>query len=111
MPNCKKWFENTKPDIVTNYLDTGKASLYFMDLPFLGDDSLLASSATYCAGEQGLYWEYHSHLYSNQRGIDSGWANPPACKIMQIFWDLIRLPLQTAWIQENMMNLPYLIWR
>ena len=74
-PNCKKWFENTKPDIVTNYLDTGKANLYFMDLPFLGDDSLPASSATYCAGEQGLYWEYHSHLYSSQRGIDSGWAN------------------------------------
>ena len=74
-PNCKKWFENTKPEIVTNYLETGKANLYFVDLPFLGDDSLPASSATYCANDQGLYWEYHSHLYSNQRGIDSGWAN------------------------------------
>ena len=79
-PNCKKWFENTKPDIVTNYLDTGKANLYFMDLPFLGDDSLPASSATYCAGNQGFYWEYHSILYSNQRGIDSGWANLSSLK-------------------------------
>ena len=74
-PNCKKWFENTKPEIVTNYLETGKSNLYFVDLPFLGDDSLPASSATYCANDQGLYWEYHSHLYSNQRGIDSGWAD------------------------------------
>ena len=74
-PNCKKWFENTKPEIVTNYLETGKANLYFVDLPFLGDDSLPASSATYCANDQGLYWEYHSHLYFNQRGIDSGWAD------------------------------------
>ena len=34
-----------------------------------------ASSATYCAEEQGMYWEYHSYLYSNQRRIDSGWVN------------------------------------
>ena len=74
-PNCKKWFLNTKPDIVTNYIETGKANLYFVDLAFLGDDSLSASSATYCAEEQGLYWEYHSYLYSNQRGIDGGWAD------------------------------------
>ena len=49
--------------------------LYFVDVAFLGNDSLPASSATYCAEEQGMYWEYHSYLYSNQRGIDSGWAN------------------------------------
>ena len=74
-PNCQKWFLNTKPDIVTNYIDTGKANLYFVDLAFLGDDSLTASAATYCAEEQGLYWEYHSYLYLNQRGIDGGWAD------------------------------------
>ena len=55
--------------------ETGIANLYFVDLAFLGDDSLPASAATYCAEKRGLYWEYHSHLYSNQRRIDSGWAN------------------------------------
>ncbi len=74
-PNCQKWFLNTKPDIVKNYIDTGKANLYFVDLAFLGDDSLTASAATYCADEQGRYWDYHSYLYSNQRGIDGGWAD------------------------------------
>ena len=74
-PNCQKWFLNTKPDIVTNFIDTGKTNLYFVDLAFLGDDSLTASAATYCAEEQGFYWEYHSTLYSNQRGIDGGWAD------------------------------------
>ena len=77
-PNCQKWFLNTKPDIVTNFIDTGKANLYFVDLAFLGDDSLTASAASYCAEEQGLYWEYHSSLYSNQRGIDGGWADIPS---------------------------------
>ena len=74
-PNCQKWFLNTKPDIVTNYIDTGKSNLYFVDLAFLGDDSLTAAAATYCADEQERYWDYHSYLYSNQRGIDGGWAD------------------------------------
>jgi len=79
-PNCKKWFLNTKPDIVTNYIDTGKANLYFVDLAFLGDDSLPAAAATYCADEQGLYWDYHSYLYSNQREIDGGWTDYSSLK-------------------------------
>ena len=74
-PKCKQWFSNTKPEIVENYIETGKANLYFVDIAFLGTDSLTAAEATYCAEEEGLYWDFHSHLYSNQRRIDSGWAN------------------------------------
>ncbi len=79
-PNCKKWFLNTKPDIVTNYIETGKANLIFVDIAFLGKDSVPAARATYCAEEQGKYWEYHGFLYSNQMGIDSGWANMDSLK-------------------------------
>ena len=79
-PNCKKWFLNTKPDIVTNYIDTGKANLIFVDIAFLGKDSVPAARATYCAEEQGKYWEYHGFLYSNQMGIDNGWANIDSLK-------------------------------
>ncbi len=79
-PNCKKWFLNTKPDIVTNYIDTGKANLIFVDIAFLGKDSMPAARATYCAEEQGKYWEYHGFLYSNQMGIDNGWANVDSLK-------------------------------
>ncbi|MGH1566253.1 MAG: DsbA family protein, partial [Nitrosopumilus sp.] len=52
----------------------------FVDLAFLGDDSLPAAAATYYANEQGLYWDYHSYLYSNQRGIDSSWADYSSLK-------------------------------
>ncbi len=79
-PNCKKWFLNTKPDIVTNYIDTGKANLIFVDIAFLGKDSVPAARATYCAEEQGKYWEYHDLLYNFQEGIDSGWANSERLK-------------------------------
>ena len=79
-PNCKKWFLNTKPDIITNYIDSGDAKLVFMDIAFLGKDSVPASVATYCAEEQGKYWDYHGFLYSNQLSIDNGWANSDSLK-------------------------------
>ena len=72
---CKKWFEETRPLIIDNYINTGKANLVFIDMPFLGYDSTPASEATYCADDQGRYWDYHSALFEYQQEIDDGWAN------------------------------------
>jgi protein-disulfide isomerase len=73
---CKLWFEETRPQIIENYVETGKANLVFIDMPFLGRDSTPASEATYCADDQGKYWEYHSMLFTYQEDeIDGGWAN------------------------------------
>jgi len=77
---CYKWYHNTKDSIVENYIDTGKANLVFVDLAILGRDSPKASAATYCAEEQGKYWEYHDLLYNFQEGVDSGWANSERLK-------------------------------
>ena len=74
-PKCDQWFQNEKPTIKQDYIDTGKANLLFLDFTFLGDDSNSAANASYCAEEQGKYWEYHSHLYNNQGGINEGWAS------------------------------------
>lgn len=74
-PKCDQWFQNEKPTIKQDYIDTDKVNLYFVDFTFLGDDSMTAANASYCAEEQGKYWEYHSHLYSNQGGINEGWAS------------------------------------
>ncbi|MDA0756596.1 MAG: DsbA family protein [Crenarchaeota archaeon] len=72
---CKLWFEETRPQIIENYINTGKVNLVFVDMPFLGSDSAPASEATYCADDQGKYWDYHSMLYRYQEEIDDGWAN------------------------------------
>lgn len=74
-PQCNRWFTTIKPDIEEQYINTGKANLYFVDLAFFGPDSTNAAEATYCAGDQGKYWEFHNILYSNQQGINDGWAN------------------------------------
>jgi protein-disulfide isomerase len=77
---CYKWYHTTKDSIVQNYIETGKANLIFVDLAILGRDSPKAAAATYCAEEQGKYWEYHDLLYNFQEGVDSGWANSERLK-------------------------------
>ena len=73
---CYHWFHNTRSTLIDNYIETGKAKLVFVDLPFLGRDSPKAAQASYCAEDQGKYWEYHTILYTFQDGPpDSGWAD------------------------------------
>ena len=78
---CYNWFHTHKPAIYENYIATGKANLVFVDLAFLGRDSPTASQASYCAEDQGMYWEYHDLLYNSQESrIDGGWANSERLK-------------------------------
>ena len=73
---CYLWFHTTRSPLIDNYIETGKAKLVFVDLPFLGRDSPKAAHASYCAEDQEKYWEYHSMLYTFQDGPpDSGWAD------------------------------------
>ena len=73
---CYAWFHHTRDTLIDNYIETGKAKLVFVDLPFLGRDSITAAQASYCAEDQGMYWEYHTMLYTFQDGHpDSGWAD------------------------------------
>lgn len=63
---CKKWFQETKPIIMKNYIDAGKINMIFIDMEPPDKSTLLASEATYCANEQGKYWDYHNILFSSQ---------------------------------------------
>ncbi len=78
---CFNWFHNTKPAIESQYIETGKANLVFVDLAFLGKDSPKAAQASYCAEDQEMYWDYHDLLYASQEPkIDGGWADSERLK-------------------------------
>ena len=77
---CKRWYDNTRPKIIENFIDTGKANLIFIYLPILGYDSHTAAEATYCADDQDMYWDYHATLYDYQGHMNSGWANSERLK-------------------------------
>lgn len=65
-PFCDQWFKNTEPQIIKDYVDTGKAVLYYRQYQFLGPASVVAGNAAECANEQGKFWEFHDYLYQNQ---------------------------------------------
>jgi protein-disulfide isomerase len=63
-PFCTRFFTQTEPQIIQNYVDTGKARFVFRDFAFLGPESTAAANAAQCAEDQNKLWSYHDALYA-----------------------------------------------
>ena len=72
---CHQFYNSTEPDIVKNYINTGKVRMVFKDFTIIGQDSVNAAHASHCAQEQGKFWDYHDALYNNWAGENTGWAS------------------------------------
>lgn len=65
-PYCESFFTSTEPQLIKDYVDSGKVKFEFRNYQFLGDPSVFAGNAAECANEQGKFWEFHDWLYQNQ---------------------------------------------
>ncbi len=74
-PFCRRQTLQTLPQVMTDYVDSGKVRYVFVDYPIaqLHPDAFKAHEAAACAGDQGKYWEMHNSLF----------ANPPAREAAQ----------------------------
>ncbi len=70
---CYRFHGTTLELLDRDYIQTGKVNLVFKDFPLNGPDSILAAEASYCAQDQGKYWQYHDELYKNWGGEKTGW--------------------------------------
>ncbi len=70
---CYRFHQSSLNTILDEYIIPGKVNLVFKDFPLNGPDSVLAAEASYCAEDQGKYWEYHDELYTNWGGERTGW--------------------------------------
>jgi protein-disulfide isomerase len=73
---CHRFHEETKDQLVANYVDTGKVRFIFKDFPIndhLDGGASLAAQASYCAADQGRFWEFHDGVYDNWGGEKAGW--------------------------------------
>jgi protein-disulfide isomerase len=70
-PICNQHANQTLPQIVENYVKTGKVRYFFKDTPVeaIHPQALKASEAALCAGEQGRYWEMHDRLFQNPMAL------------------------------------------
>lgn len=65
-PFCEQFFSQTEPQIIQNYVNSGKVKFAFRNYAFLGPSSTVAADAAECANDQGKFWQYHDYLYKNQ---------------------------------------------
>ena len=67
-PFCEKFFSGAEPQIIKDYVDTGKVLFVYKDFPLkqIHPMAQKAAEAANCANEQGKFWQYHDKLFSKQ---------------------------------------------
>ncbi|MFI5423491.1 MAG: DsbA family protein [Nitrososphaerales archaeon] len=75
--DCTKFHNETSGLIINDYVNTGVIKYVFKDFTINDKQnnnmSTVAARASYCAADQGKYWQYHNELYSNFQGENTEW--------------------------------------
>lgn len=71
-PFCRRFHEDTLPQILENHVRTGEVYFEYRNFPFLGQESIEAANASLCAAQQGAFWTYADYLFANQTGENVG---------------------------------------
>lgn len=76
-PFCKRYFDQTYPQLKTNYIDTGKLKVVFRDLPLSFHDPMATKEAiaANCAREQGgdeAYYKMHDEMFKQTTSNGTG---------------------------------------
>jgi protein-disulfide isomerase len=75
--SCLSYSENVEPQLIQNYVATGKVYYTYhfyllIDGGNLAGESHKAADAAMCASAQGRFWDYHDILYANWLGENVG---------------------------------------
>jgi len=65
--NTNPSWQPAVPNIVSEYVETGMVNLIFRHFPVHGD--MNPAMASYCAQDQGMFWEYHNLLFENYENL------------------------------------------
>jgi protein-disulfide isomerase len=68
-PFCKRFFEETYPEIRAEYKDRVKFVVRNFPLRSIHADAQKAAEAAECAFDQGQFWRYHDHLFRNSENL------------------------------------------
>ncbi len=71
-PFCLKFWSETEPQLIEEYVNTGKVYFEYRAFPIIGPESVTAAEGAYCAGDQGKFWEFHDTLFTNWTGENVG---------------------------------------
>lgn len=76
-PYCKQEEESVFPQLIKDYVDTGKLRIVYKDFQFLGPDSQTAGLASRAVWETapGKFAEWHKAMYDKQDEENAGWGS------------------------------------
>jgi protein-disulfide isomerase len=78
-PQCPvcKYFEDANGEYIDSLIRDKKATVRFHVLSFLGDESVRAANASFCAADEGQYIDFHKALYRVQSPLENSgfWSN------------------------------------
>jgi protein-disulfide isomerase len=84
-PQCPvcKYFEDANGEYLDSLIREKKATVRFHVLSFLGDESVRAANASFCAAEEGQYLNFHKALYAVQSAVENSgfWSNETLVKM------------------------------
>ena len=69
-PFCKRFFDQTLPQIDDNYIKTGKVKFVYRDFPLsIHPEAQKSAEAAECSRDQGKFWEFHDKIFDNQASL------------------------------------------
>lgn len=85
-PFCATWAQETQPELVERYVDSGELRIEWREFPYLGEPADTLSIGALAAGEQDSFWEYQEVVFDSQDDLTS--ASQPEEELMGIVDDL-----------------------
>ena len=78
-PFCRRHFSTTMPQLVRDYVESGKLRYVVKEFPIpsLHPSAAKAAEGALCAGDQDRYWEMHDAIFQNPRAV-ARWRRPGA---------------------------------
>jgi protein-disulfide isomerase len=76
-PFCQEWALGTLPQVVADYVKTGRVKLAYRGIEVIGPNSQPGLRAIYAAGLQNKLWNLAEALYRQQGAENSGWITNP----------------------------------
>jgi len=76
-PFCREVELKVMPQLMDNYVKTGKLRIYFKDFQFLGSDSFVAGLASRAVWEVApeKFYDWHSAMFEKQDRENGGWGD------------------------------------
>lgn len=100
-PYCKQNEQTAMPQLISDYVNTGKAKIIFKDFSFLGADSdtLGHAGRAVWAVAPDKFYAWHKAIYDNQGEENTGWATTA---VIQRITATVLTSAQTAQVMQLM---------